>query len=236
LDIGSLKTLQQEWAAVSAAPWSFAIVAGLFLGIGYGIAVLYYGGTISALRERLSLSEERQRGSTPTKTPESPPDKLLSQKETNDLIDAFRVISTNLDQKGKAATELSSQLEHNWSNWGKYQGMGMRTKQQEVDLASQLQKTLDDLHTVVFKDLLNDPSLTGLHQKIEAVLGSGAPLQHFRYSADTFVIGLSEIEKGNDGMIKIMSLNRGPLEENKLNFAAWITECNTRIDAARKSR
>lgn len=60
-----IKTLQAEWPAVSAAPWSFAIIACLAVGIGFAAATFYFGGTISTLRERLALYQDRLNGATP---------------------------------------------------------------------------------------------------------------------------------------------------------------------------
>jgi hypothetical protein len=50
---------------VSAAPWSIAIIAGIFLVIGFGTAGLYFSGTISTLRERVSLYQDRLQGASP---------------------------------------------------------------------------------------------------------------------------------------------------------------------------
>ena len=65
MELGFIKTLQQEWPTLSAAPWSVAIVAIICLSVGFGIARLYYGGTLLTLRERLQLYQDRLQGASP---------------------------------------------------------------------------------------------------------------------------------------------------------------------------
>jgi hypothetical protein len=59
MDFGIVKTLQTEWAAVMAAPWSVATIAAIALFGGFGIAALYYGGTLSTLRERVQFYQDQ---------------------------------------------------------------------------------------------------------------------------------------------------------------------------------
>ena len=66
MDPGIIKTLQQEWQAVSAAPWSVFTIGAIALAIGFGIATLYYSGTISTLRERVQFFQDRLQGVSPS--------------------------------------------------------------------------------------------------------------------------------------------------------------------------
>jgi hypothetical protein len=65
MDITFIKTLQQEWPTVSGAPWSFAIISAVAIGLGFGVATLWWSGTVSTLRERLSLYQDRLQGASP---------------------------------------------------------------------------------------------------------------------------------------------------------------------------
>lgn len=69
MDLGFIKALQQEWPTLSAAPWSAVIIAVISASISasvtFGIAKLFYGGTLSTLRERLQLFQDRLQGASP---------------------------------------------------------------------------------------------------------------------------------------------------------------------------
>jgi hypothetical protein len=81
LDLGILKTLQQEWPAMIAAPWSVATIAAIALVIGFGIAALYYGGTVSTLRERVQYYQDRLQGISPDKVQAT----VAAQKEAETI-------------------------------------------------------------------------------------------------------------------------------------------------------
>ena len=65
MDLGLLKTLREEWPTVRAAPWSFAFVSVMALGLGFGASTLWWSGTVSTLRERVSLYQDRLQGASP---------------------------------------------------------------------------------------------------------------------------------------------------------------------------
>jgi hypothetical protein len=80
LDFGIIKTLQAEWPAMMAAPWSVSTIAAIALFGGFGIAVLYYGGTISTLRERVQYYQDRLQGAPPDQV-KAAMDVIRTQKE-----------------------------------------------------------------------------------------------------------------------------------------------------------
>jgi hypothetical protein len=65
MELGFFKALQQEWPTLSAAPWSAVIIAVISWSVGFGCAKLFYGGTLSTLRERLQLYQDRLQGASP---------------------------------------------------------------------------------------------------------------------------------------------------------------------------
>jgi hypothetical protein len=65
MDFGIVKTLQAEWAALTAAPWSFVTIAAIALGVGFTVASMYYGGTVATLRERVQFFQDRLQGVSP---------------------------------------------------------------------------------------------------------------------------------------------------------------------------
>jgi hypothetical protein len=65
MDIGIFKTLKDEWPIARVAPWSFMIVLAVGIIFGFGVSTLWWTGTVSALRERVSLYQDRLQGASP---------------------------------------------------------------------------------------------------------------------------------------------------------------------------
>jgi hypothetical protein len=59
MDQGFLRTLREELPVMKTAPWSFAAVLLVGIGVGFGVASLWSSGTISTLRERLSFAQDK---------------------------------------------------------------------------------------------------------------------------------------------------------------------------------
>jgi hypothetical protein len=57
-DWNLVKELRQEWPAVKAAKWAVTIALVLGAGVGFGVASLWWTGTVSTLRERLAFSQD----------------------------------------------------------------------------------------------------------------------------------------------------------------------------------
>jgi hypothetical protein len=57
--------LRAEWPAATAARW--AIVIGISFGLfaGFSFSTLWWSGTVSALRERINLYQDRLQGASP---------------------------------------------------------------------------------------------------------------------------------------------------------------------------
>jgi hypothetical protein len=85
MDIGLIKTLQQEWPTVSAAPWSFAIIFTGALVLGFGVAALLWRGVVSTLRERLNLCQDRLNERNATTV--DPASDVSSETASGDLAD-----------------------------------------------------------------------------------------------------------------------------------------------------
>lgn len=65
MDLGFIGALEHEWPSLRAAPWSMVIIATIAGGAGFGLAKLFYSGTLSTLRERLQLYQDRLQGASP---------------------------------------------------------------------------------------------------------------------------------------------------------------------------
>ena len=65
MDIGFLKTLREEWPVIRTAPWSFIISVVIAFGLGFLVSTLTWTGTVSTLRERVSLYQDRLQGASP---------------------------------------------------------------------------------------------------------------------------------------------------------------------------
>ena len=59
MDFGLFRAIREEWPLVKTAPWSFGAIAIAALAIGFGIATLWWSGTVSTLRERLSFAQDK---------------------------------------------------------------------------------------------------------------------------------------------------------------------------------
>jgi hypothetical protein len=58
-DWNLVKELRQEWPAVKAAKWAVMTALVLGAGVGFGVAGLWWTGTVSTLRERLAFSQDK---------------------------------------------------------------------------------------------------------------------------------------------------------------------------------
>jgi hypothetical protein len=59
MDLGLLKALREEWPLLKTAPWSFGTVFFIASAIGFGVASLWWSGTVSTLRERLAFAQDK---------------------------------------------------------------------------------------------------------------------------------------------------------------------------------
>jgi hypothetical protein len=81
MDPGLLRTIREEWPVVRTAPWSFAIIAVVAAGIGFGAATLWWSGTVSTLREHLAFSQDKLQ--TALSHPTNPAAALITKPEEN---------------------------------------------------------------------------------------------------------------------------------------------------------
>lgn len=58
-DWNLVKELRQEWPTVKAAKWAVFVAMILGAGAGFGVASLWWTGTVSTLRERLAFSQDK---------------------------------------------------------------------------------------------------------------------------------------------------------------------------------
>src|ERR1700677_2726545 len=49
--------IKKEWAALIAAPWSFAGLTAVCLGAGFAAGMLYYSSQVGSLREQLNAKD-----------------------------------------------------------------------------------------------------------------------------------------------------------------------------------
>jgi hypothetical protein len=85
MDLGPIKAVRDEWPVVKTAPWSFLIVAIVSAGIGFGVATLWWSGTVSTLRERLSFAQDKLQ--VAIANPTNPAATLLTKTDGRRLLD-----------------------------------------------------------------------------------------------------------------------------------------------------
>src|SRR5260370_12535469 len=92
---GLLKELREGWPAVRAAKWAIfvALVTGALAG--FGVATLWWTGTVSTLRERLSFSQDKLQialasPSNPSALLTKEPGRHLSDNDRKCLVENFK--------------------------------------------------------------------------------------------------------------------------------------------------
>jgi hypothetical protein len=97
---GLLKELREGWPAVRAARWVLfvALVAGTVTG--FGIATLWWTGTVSTLRERLSFSQDKLQialanPANPSALLTKEPGRHLSDQDRKCLVENFKDETSN---------------------------------------------------------------------------------------------------------------------------------------------
>jgi hypothetical protein len=126
MDLSPLKAIRDEWRVVKTAPGSFAVVAIVCLGIGYGLATYWWSGTVSTLRERLAFAQDElqialNHPANPAAALLTAPEnsgRRLSDKEKQCFISEFKdstkefpaivVTAFPTDEPQKYATEFST--------------------------------------------------------------------------------------------------------------------------------
>jgi hypothetical protein len=121
-----LRTLREEWRVVKTAPWSFAVVGIIALGIGYGVATYWWSGTVSTVRERLAFAQDELQialahPANPAAALLTAPEnngRRLSEKEKQCLVSEFKdstkgflaivVSAFSTDESQKYATDFST--------------------------------------------------------------------------------------------------------------------------------
>ncbi len=109
MDFGFFKALREAWPTVSAAPWSFGAVFVIALAVGFGVSTLWWSGTVSTMRERVSLYQERLQGASPDqaaqriagleariKQLEPHPQRRLSDEQKQKLLAAITPIAKEI--------------------------------------------------------------------------------------------------------------------------------------------
>jgi hypothetical protein len=59
MDWGAFRALREEWPTVKLAPGSFILIALVAAAVGFAVSTLWWSGTVSALRERLSFAQDK---------------------------------------------------------------------------------------------------------------------------------------------------------------------------------
>jgi hypothetical protein len=111
MDWGTFKALREEWPTVKLAPWTFALIALVGCAVGFGISTLWWSGTVSVLRERVSLYQDRLQGASPDqaaqriaalesriKDIEPKPQRHLTDEQRKKLIEVMKPLASSLQQ------------------------------------------------------------------------------------------------------------------------------------------
>lgn len=90
--------LREEWPVLKAAPWSIGSLLAAGLTAGFGIGCLYYGGTVSTLRERLQLYQDKLQ----VASPDDAAKKLNQLQLTIDRLESERKRERHLSEQEKS--------------------------------------------------------------------------------------------------------------------------------------
>jgi len=96
MDIWALiKEVREGWPAVRAAKWAVAVALVAGAVCGFGVATLWWTGTVSTLRERLSFSQDKLQialasPSNPAALLTKEPGRHLSDSDRKCLVEHFK--------------------------------------------------------------------------------------------------------------------------------------------------
>jgi hypothetical protein len=109
MELRPFDTFRNEWRVVKTAPWSFAAVVIAAAAIGFGVASLWWSGTVSTLRERVTLYQDRLQVGSPeqalqkfneleaqVKALQPMPQRHLTEEQRTKLLEAIKPIASQL--------------------------------------------------------------------------------------------------------------------------------------------